>query len=43
MAAYTRSTRSGLTKRVPLITYETVAIETSATRATSFIVGMDVR
>src|SRR4051794_12518059 len=40
MAARTRATRSGLTKRVPLMTCETVAIETSATRATSFIVGM---
>src|SRR4051794_18972217 len=43
MAAWTRSTRSGLTKRVPLITCETVAIETSATRATSFIVAICAR
>src|SRR3954462_7698805 len=40
MAVRTRSTRSGLTKRVPLMTCETVAIDTSATRATSFIVAM---
>src|SRR3954470_8610582 len=40
MAVRTRSTRSGLTKRVPLMTCETVAIDTSAARATSFIVAM---
>src|SRR5918992_4163733 len=40
MAACTRSARSALTKRVPLITCETVAIDTFATRATSFIVAM---
>src|SRR3954447_10159676 len=40
MAVRTRSTRSGLTKRAPLMTCETVAIDTSAARATSFIVAM---
>src|SRR5918995_3611560 len=41
MAVCTRSARSALTNRVPLITCDTVAIETFATRATSFIVAMD--
>src|ERR687893_3097133 len=40
MAAWTRSARSALTKRVPLMTCETVAIDTFATRATSFIVAI---
>src|SRR3954465_7845146 len=40
MAVRTVWARSGLTKRVPLMTCETVAIDTSAARATSFIVAM---
>src|SRR4051795_8686362 len=40
MAARTRATRSGLTKRVRLMTWGGVGIGPAATRATSFIVGM---
>src|SRR3954467_13191506 len=40
MASRTRSASAGLTNRVRLITCETVATETSAARATSFMVAM---
>ena len=40
MAASTRSRPSGLTRRVPLTTCDTVVTDTSAWRATSLIVAM---
>jgi len=38
-ASTTRALRGALTKLVSLMTFETVAVETLARRATSFIVG----
>src|ERR1700743_550480 len=40
-ASWTRALSGALTKLVPLITFETVAVDTRARRATSFIVGCD--
>jgi hypothetical protein len=40
MASITRDRRSGLTRRLPFNTRETVAIETWASDATSLMVGM---
>ena len=39
-ASWTRALRGGLTKLVPLMTFETVAVDTRARRATSLIVRL---
>jgi hypothetical protein len=43
MASFTRSTVAGSTTRVPLMTCETVDIETPAARATSLILAFTFR